>query len=49
MKNAFILYIKTNFMVILGELMKIEGVSAAGEFTPDGKLIGHRENKNMPK
>ena len=49
MKNAFILYIKTNFMVSLGELMKIEGVSAAGEFTPDGKLIGHRENMNMPK
>jgi len=33
----------------LGELMKIEGVYAAGEFTPDGKLIGHRENMNMPK
>ena len=42
MKNAFILCIKTNFMASLGELMKIEGVSAAGEFTPDGELIGHR-------
>jgi roadblock/LC7 domain-containing protein len=29
-------------MVYLGELMKIEGISAAGEFTPDGKLMGHR-------
>ena len=42
MKNASILYRKQISWFSLGELMKIEGVSAAGEFTPDGKSIGHR-------
>ena len=37
-----VLCIKTNFMASLGGLMKIEGVSATGEFTPDGESIGHR-------
>jgi roadblock/LC7 domain-containing protein len=35
-------------MATLGELIKIEGVVAAGEFTADGKLIAYKSNMDMP-
>jgi roadblock/LC7 domain-containing protein len=36
-------------MISLEELLKIEGVAAAGEFTPDGKLVDYKEKMNMSK
>ena len=35
-------------MATLDELIKIEGVVAAGEFTADGKLIAYKANMDMP-
>ena len=35
-------------MATLDELLKIEGVVAAGEFTADGKLIAYKTNMDMP-
>jgi roadblock/LC7 domain-containing protein len=36
-------------MATLDELLKIEGVAAAGEFSPDGKLIDFKSNMEMPQ
>ena len=36
-------------MATLDELIKIEGVVAAGEFTADGKLVDYRSNRDMPR
>lgn len=35
-------------MATLDELIKIDGVMAAGEFTADGKLIAYKANMDMP-
>jgi roadblock/LC7 domain-containing protein len=35
-------------MTSLDELIRIDGVVAAGEFTADGKLVDFRSNKEMP-
>ncbi|MGH9383560.1 MAG: DUF2173 family protein [Vicinamibacterales bacterium] len=35
-------------MLKIEELLKIDGVIAAGEFAPDGALIGYRTNTHMP-
>jgi roadblock/LC7 domain-containing protein len=34
-------------MVTLEELLKIDGVAAAGEFSPDGSLMDYRANMDM--
>jgi len=36
-------------MVRLEELLNIKGVAAAGEFTPDGKLVNYKEKMNMSR
>lgn len=36
-------------MVNFDELLTLDGVAAAGEFTSDGKIIEYRSNTNMPK
>ena len=45
------IYFTLNFrsMVTLEELLNIGGVAAAGEFTPDGKLVDYKERMNMSK
>ena len=35
-------------MTTLDELIKIDGVVAAGEFAADGKLIAYKSNMDMP-
>lgn len=35
-------------MATLDELLQIDGVVVAGEFTPDGKLVGYRAKVDMP-
>ena len=35
-------------MAKLDELLKIDGVVAAGEFTADGALVDYKANMNMP-
>jgi roadblock/LC7 domain-containing protein len=35
-------------MAKLDDLLKIDGVMAAGEFTADGTLVDYRANMNMP-
>jgi roadblock/LC7 domain-containing protein len=35
-------------MAKLDDLLKIDGVMAAGEFTADGSLVDYRSNMNMP-
>jgi roadblock/LC7 domain-containing protein len=34
-------------MTKLDELLQIDGVMAAGEFAPDGSIIGYRTNRHM--
>ena len=34
-------------MATLDELLKIDGVVAAGEFTADGKLVGYKSKMDM--
>lgn len=36
-------------MATLDELLKITGVVAAGEFTPDGKLVDFKAKMDMPR
>ena len=36
-------------MATLGELVKIDGVVAAGGFAADGKLIDYKANMDMPR
>src|SRR5512132_1580811 len=36
-------------MPTLDDLLKINGVIAAGEFTPDGKLVDFKAKTDMPK
>src|SRR5262245_23700522 len=36
-------------MATLDELIKIDGVVAAGEFAADGKLIAYKANMEMPR
>lgn len=36
-------------MAKLDELVKMDGVMAAGEFTPDGKLLAFKSNAKMPE
>lgn len=36
-------------MATLDELIKIDGVVAAGEFTADGKLVDFKANIDMPR
>jgi len=36
-------------MTRLDDLLRIEGVMAAGEFTADGTLVDYRSNVNMPQ
>ena len=36
-------------MTTLDELLKINGVIAAGEFTPDGKLVYFKAKTDMSK
>lgn len=36
-------------MASLDELLKIDGVVAAGEFTPDGKLVDYKANMDMSR
>ena len=35
-------------MATLDELIKIDGVVAAGEFTADGKVVDYKANMDMP-
>ena len=35
-------------MARLDDLLRIDGVMAAGEFTADGTLVDYRANTNMP-
>jgi roadblock/LC7 domain-containing protein len=35
-------------MATLDDLLKIDGVVAAGEFTADGKLVDYKSNSDMP-
>src|SRR5262249_10897604 len=35
-------------MAKLDDLLRIDGVMAAGEFAPDGTLVDYRANMNMP-
>ncbi len=36
-------------MAILDDLIKIDGVVAAGEFTAEGKLVDYKANMDMPR
>jgi roadblock/LC7 domain-containing protein len=36
-------------MATLDDLLKIEGVVAAGEFTADGKLVDYKASTDMPR
>ena len=36
-------------MASLAELLKIDGVAAAGEFGKDGRLVDHKANMDMSR
>lgn len=40
---------KGGLVATLDQLLKIDGVMAAGEFTADGKLVGFKAKMDMPK